>query len=132
MCAPDTAVPFFHLKSDGFWHLHANEGYESKLSRARKLRAVSRIHELISHVTLDDELFVLLADAGNREIIRQTLICTYFSNFQDEFGRLITEGQEIWTYTELLLTGNNHSISRRQQGRQKCYRLGRSPVVRRG
>ena len=58
MCAPDTAVPFFHLKSDGFWHLHANEGYESKLSRARKLRAVSRIHELISHVTLDDELFV--------------------------------------------------------------------------
>ena len=100
------AMPFFHLKSDGFWHLHANEGYESKLSRARKLKAVSRIHELISHVTLDDELFVLLADAGNREIIRQTLICTYFSDFQDEFGRLITEGQEIWTYTELLLTGN--------------------------
>ena len=87
---------------------------------------------MISHVTLDEELFVLLSDESNRETIRRTLISTYFSDFQDEFERLTTDEQEIWTYTELLLTANNHSISRRQQGRQKCYRLGRSPVVRRG
>ena len=99
------AMPFFHLKSDEFWHLHANAGYESKLSRTRKLRSVSHIHELISHVTLDDELFVLLADAGNRETIRQTLIRTYFSDFEGVFVRLITDEQEIWAYTELLLIG---------------------------
>ena len=100
------AMPFFHLKSDGFWHLHANAGYEIKLSKSRKLRAVSHIHELISHVTLDEELFVLLADESNRETIRRTLIGTYFSDFQDEFECLITEEQEIWTYKQLLLTGD--------------------------
>lgn len=100
------AMPFFHLKSDGFWHLRANAGHESKLSSARKLRAVSHILQLISHVTLDDELFVLLADAANREIIRQTLIHTYFPDFQDELGCLITEAQKIWAYTNLLLTGD--------------------------
>lgn len=101
------AMPFFHLKSDRFWHLHSNAGYESKLCKARKLRAVSHIHEMISHATLDEELFVLLSDGSNREIIRQTLIRTYFSDFQDEFESLIEEEQEIWTYKQLLLTGDN-------------------------
>ena len=26
---PDLAMPFFHLKSDKFWHLHPNAGYEN-------------------------------------------------------------------------------------------------------
>ena len=28
---PNLALPFFHLKSEGFWYHHANAGYETAL-----------------------------------------------------------------------------------------------------
>ncbi len=72
---PNIALPFFYLKSDGFWHLHPNAGYEKVLDVADRITAISR-REVIAYVSLDDDLFVLLTDASNREIIRQTV---YFS-----------------------------------------------------
>ena len=97
------AMPFFHLKSDGFWHLHPNPGQKKVLEGARQIRSISGVQEVIAYASLDDDLFVLLTDTGNREIIRQTLISTYFSNLKQKIESLIAERQEIGEYGQLLI-----------------------------
>ena len=104
---PNIALPFFHLKSDGFWHLHPNPGYEKALEIADRITAISRLREVIAHVSLDDELFVLLTDAGDREIIRQTLIY----EFKQEIEGIIAERQQITEYGQLLISEVEHPFS---------------------
>ena len=100
---PNIAMPFFHLKSEGFWHLHANPGYETALSVASQLKTASRIREVIASASFDDELFFLLTNTHDREVIRQTLIDTYFTGFKAEIESLITEEQQISEYRRALL-----------------------------
>ncbi|RKU06069.1 hypothetical protein C6502_21525 [Candidatus Poribacteria bacterium] len=100
---PNIALPFFHLKSDGFWHLHPNAGYEKVLDVADRITAISRLREVIAYVNLDDDLFVLLTDASNREIIRQTLIYVYLLDFKGEIEGLIAEGKQITEYEQALI-----------------------------
>ncbi len=100
---PDITLPFFHLKSDGFWHLHANPGYEKVLSTASRIRGAARFREVIAYASLDDALFVLLTEAEGREVIRQTIISTYFPDFTETIGSLIAEGFEIGEYGQLLI-----------------------------
>ncbi len=108
---PNIALPFFHLKSDGFWHLHANDGYEKVLEVTERITAISRLREVIAYVSLDDDLFVLLADPSNREMIRQTLICVYLLDFKDRIENLIAEGQQITEYEQLLMSEVGHPFS---------------------
>ena len=108
---PNIALPFFHLKSDGFWHFHPNAGYEKALDVADRITAISRLREIIAHVNLDNNLFVLLTDAGNREIIRQTLICVYLIKFKQEIEGLIAEGKQITEYEQSLISEVEHPFS---------------------
>ena len=100
---PDLAMPFFHLKSDKFWHLHPNAGYETALRVANQIKGISRLREVVAYASLNDDLFVLLADARDRETIRQTLIRTYFPEFKEQIEGLIAEAQQIGAYRESLI-----------------------------
>ena len=98
------ALPFFHLKSDGFWHLHPNAGYEKILDVVDRITAVSRLREVIAYASLDDALFVLLTDTDDREIIRQTLIYVYLLDFKGGIKDLIAEEQQITEYEQSLIS----------------------------
>ena len=100
---PDLAMPFFHLKSDGFWHLHPNSGYETALKVATQIKSVSRLREIVANASLDQDLFLLLTDARDRETIRQTIIHTYFPECKEQIERLITETQYIGAYRQSLI-----------------------------
>ena len=100
---PDFVLPFFHLKSDEFWHLYPNAGYETALRVTSQFKGISRLREVVEYASLDDDLFLLLTDAINRETIRQTLIRTYFPEYKDQIGSLITEAQQIGVYRESLI-----------------------------
>lgn len=100
---PNIWLPFFHLKSDKFWTHHPMPKQGDELKRARRIRTLARLNELISHVTLDEDLFVLLADAISRENIRQTLIDTYFPKLVGDLNELISEEVEIAECTQELL-----------------------------
>ncbi|MBI1925912.1 HNH endonuclease [Candidatus Poribacteria bacterium] len=101
--SPNIALPFFHLISDGFWHLHVNTGYERALETARSIRAISRLREVVAYASLDDDLFLLLTDAHHREVIRQTLIRVYFPELKEEIESVIAEDREIGEYRQLLI-----------------------------
>ena len=57
------------------------------------------LREVISHASLDEELFDLLRDAGHREAIRHALIGTYFPDFEGAIERLIRDERQIREYS---------------------------------
>ena len=70
--------PFFHLKSEGFWHLHAVPGKEAVLSAISTIRGRGQLESVVAYASLEEPLFILLADPTSREVLRKTLIETYF------------------------------------------------------
>ena len=100
---PNLALPFFHLKSEGFWHHHANAGYETALRVTTQIKTVARLREIVAYASFDDELFLLLTNTHDREVIRQTIIDTYFTNFRADIESLIAEEQQIDGYRQTLL-----------------------------
>lgn len=108
---PNIAMPFLRLKSSGFWHLHANPGYEKALSIATQIKTVPRIREVIAYASLDTDFFVLLTDPHNREVIRQRLIRVYFPDFKQTIENLLTEGQQVKEYRQELLRQVENAFS---------------------
>jgi len=82
----NVALPFFHLKSEGFWHLYPNKGYERVLEFTKSIQTFSKLRKIIDYVTIDDNLFLIFSDKTYREIMRECIIATYF---QDKLGILI-------------------------------------------
>lgn len=88
-------LPFYHLKSDKFWHLVPVPGMEQALSAVRQIRSISQLHQLVIGARLDDELFELLLKGKERDELRRLLIETYFApNIRPklvEVGQITTE-----------------------------------------
>jgi putative restriction endonuclease len=73
------ALPFFHLKNDGFWHLMPQPGKKAIVEGSDQIKSVHRLRELIVGARLDEELFQLLQNDRSREQLRALLIEKYFS-----------------------------------------------------
>lgn len=87
--------PFFYLKSDGFWHLHPQPGKDDVLKATRSIRGPGQLMELVSHVTLDDQLVALIADTKAREVLRLALIDSYFPMKREAILELSREEEAI-------------------------------------
>ena len=87
-------LPFYHLTGDGFWHLHANIRQETKLKDAPQIKTISALNEIVAYASLDESLFILLAEPQDRGSIRQAIIDEYFSDFK-QIVDFIEEQQNI-------------------------------------
>ncbi|MDH5802818.1 MAG: HNH endonuclease [Gammaproteobacteria bacterium] len=79
--------PFFHLRSEDFWHLKAREGKESVVQALPTARSRKHITENVDHVCLDEELFQLLQDTNNATIFKETIISHWFPEKRQAFER---------------------------------------------
>jgi putative restriction endonuclease len=76
---PNPHYPFMYLgeklkdKTPSFWHWHSNPGKEAELKKARKADSFSAVEKNINFVSLDPELFDLLSDLKNIEILENSL-----------------------------------------------------------
>ncbi len=70
------ALPFFHLRGDGFWHLLPR--YEGTLLGSQ-LSSLTWLGEEIVGARLDEVLYDLIRSEENRGRLRSVLIETYFS-----------------------------------------------------
>jgi putative restriction endonuclease len=100
---PRIFLPFFHLKSDKFWHLHAKAGNEQMLAMTKQMNSMAHIASIIAYASLDEDLFLLLHRADAREIIRRKIIEVYFAEKAEMFYSVIAENQEINNIEHLLL-----------------------------
>lgn len=100
---PRIFLPFFHLKSDKFWHLHAKAGNEQLLAMTKQLNSMAQLASVVAFASLDEDLFTLLHCADAREIIRRKIIEVYFSEQAENFYAVIAENLEINNIENLLL-----------------------------
>ncbi|NVO31657.1 HNH endonuclease [Hymenobacter lapidiphilus] len=71
-------LPFFHLRSEKFWHLHARPGQELVLTSSKSVRSFGHLRDVLAHASLDPALWELLLQPVAREEIRQALLMRYF------------------------------------------------------
>jgi putative restriction endonuclease len=96
------ALPFFHLRGHGFWHLlprHGNARIGSQIT------SLNRLREEVLGARLDETLYDLMRWKENRDRLRSVLIETHFS---PETRRPIVEQGAInrgaFVYSDELLT----------------------------
>ncbi|MGA9176590.1 MAG: hypothetical protein WBZ05_05045, partial [Desulfobacterales bacterium] len=71
------AYPFPRLKTDGFWYLEPNPGYENQINI--DFSSMTKLREVCAGARMDEELFQLLCSPETREQLRAILIKTYFA-----------------------------------------------------
>lgn len=98
------ALPFFHMRSERFWHLRAQPGRELVLSVLQRIQTTSQLRDNVTGAELDDELYDLLQNEDTRKMLRAVLIETYFS--RDAQAILLEQGEinrEAFVYSQQLL-----------------------------
>ena len=78
MFTDNFSLPFFHLRSEGFWLLHTFSGKELILSSSHSIRSFAQLKETIAFASFDASLFSLLLDTQDRAVLKQTLLQVYF------------------------------------------------------
>ena len=68
------SLPFFHLRSEKFWHLHTKPGRELLLTSSGSIRSFSHLKEVVDYAKFDDALFILMKDASTREELKSALL----------------------------------------------------------
>ena len=74
------ALPFYHLKSDGFWTLVAKAGFENLLQLASSMRSFANLNAAIEFAVIADDLLLLMKDQKSNIILLQFLLDQYFPN----------------------------------------------------
>lgn len=82
------ALPFFHLKSEGFWHLEIRPGFENWLKATKSLSSFNQLRIAVEYAYLDGELFMLLMNSHSRNKLKEVLLETYFKNVQHKWYSL--------------------------------------------
>ena len=72
------AYPFPRLKTDGFWYLVPNPGYENQINI--DFSSMAKLREVCAGARMDDELFQFMCNPETREQLRAVLIKTYFAS----------------------------------------------------
>ncbi|RJQ56511.1 MAG: hypothetical protein C4526_01690 [Nitrospiraceae bacterium] len=102
------ALPFFHLKSDLFWHLVPNAGFEKSFSLIRHIKSSYQIRDMIKYAYLNEELFAILLSDKNRTAFRQAIINTYFdSDKKKNLVDIINLNRKAMKYEKFLLSDTN-------------------------
>jgi putative restriction endonuclease len=76
--SPNFSLPFFHLRSDKFWHLKTYLGKEILLTSSYSVKSFSQLRESVQYASLDDGLFSILQTEHSRQIIFRFLLDHYF------------------------------------------------------
>ena len=70
------AYPFFHLGNDKFWRLVPSNEYVKQGS----YYSVSSIHKNFEYAIIDQDLFNILQQPSNRDVLRNVLISAFLTS----------------------------------------------------
>lgn len=90
------ALPFFHLKNDGFWTLKFSEEYDGG-----RPQTIPKLKEDVDYAKIDYELFEFLQDPNSREELIYALIETWFSSSQKEIEEILKINQTLQDSTNI-------------------------------
>lgn len=73
------SLPFYHLKSEGFWHFNYQIGKLLQLTSSSSIKSLKQLQDVIDYAYFDNELFLLLLHNESRDILKGCIIETYFN-----------------------------------------------------
>ncbi len=116
-------LPYFHLQSDGFWHLLPVPGQETALSQLRQVSSVTQLKAHVLGAALDPALYDLLCTEAGQTELRRVLLETYFT--PDARSRLVEAAQlvnDTLRYSERLLGRVRERFALEAPGADQQYR----------
>lgn len=93
---PNPQLPYYHLKSSGFWHHKLKVGQQSVYDDLASSVSQRRIRDSISYAYLDGELFEYLRYSATRELLKYEL----YANVDDKLREDYQSGQQGWSRLE--------------------------------
>lgn len=119
------AMPFFHLRKDGFWHLVAQPGQAAKLTSLTTMTSLAQLRELVLGAKLDEELYVQMHQSAARTLLRAVLIESYFA--PELHKVLLTQGEtniEAFNYSQALIQMAQTNRTLKENSVQEMYVAG--------
>ncbi|MXW50924.1 MAG: DUF3883 domain-containing protein [Gammaproteobacteria bacterium] len=95
--SPRPIYPYFHLRSEGFWHHRLKPGQRESYSELTTVTSRSQVEQHIAYAYLDDELFELLNNHTVRELLRSALLENMAITPEERQSRLQVRG---WDWLE--------------------------------
>lgn len=77
---PNFSLPFFHLRSERFWHLQTEPNREFLLTKSHSIKSLKSLNDTVDYAYLDEDLYNLLQHPKDREIIYHHLKSFYFND----------------------------------------------------
>ena len=90
-------LPFFHLRSSGFWHFKLKPGKQDAFDQLSTASGPGVIEQHIAYAYLDDALFEYISHQMTREYLKSALM----QNLAPEARRaLLQAGKDAWDWLE--------------------------------
>lgn len=85
--SPNFSLPFFHLKNEpgDLWQLTTFPGKEIPVTRSHSIKSYKALHESVASAKLSDPFYIAIQDPVQRELLKQTILSTYFPNTRDSY-----------------------------------------------
>jgi putative restriction endonuclease len=98
------ALPFFHLRSSGFWHLVAKPEMEKVVVTTRQIDTLNHLNRIVLGARFDEDLYDLLQLEEGRNALRLVLIKTYFApDLHNVLSNLGQINLESYLFSESLI-----------------------------
>lgn len=89
-------LPFYHLKSDKFWKLVPNVGFERIIQFSASMRSFANLNIAVDYAVLNEDLFSLMKDQESNIILQQFLLDEYFSVKMSHFSYSSEKQQQLF------------------------------------
>jgi hypothetical protein len=90
-------LPFFHLRSEGFWHHRIKPGMQSAYEQLSTVGGPGDIERHVQYAFLDEELFELLCNSLVAELMKSALL----DNLDDEArSGILRKDANYWDWLE--------------------------------
>ena len=71
-------LPFYHLKNEPFWKIVPKTNVILSLTSKHSIKSFSSLLQEVDYAEIDKELFIVLANKFDREILRSAILDKYF------------------------------------------------------
>ncbi|HSB96024.1 MAG TPA: DUF3883 domain-containing protein [Spongiibacteraceae bacterium] len=110
-------LPFFHLRSSGFFHHHIKPGKAASYANLTTASSIGDINENIAYAYIDDELFELLSNLAVRELLKSAL----YKSLSPQDRNAILDLGKGWNWLECECTVNDYFAMLNQEIRGERY-----------
>ena len=94
--------PYFHLKTEGFWHLQPLPGREAVVEAMATARSVAAVTGNIAWASLDPALHALVLDEPSRTALREELLVAWFGSQRRELAQVLDDERGSDRYENVL------------------------------